>query len=343
MTLPASVPELAALDLFVSVVERGSLSRAAALHYISQPSASARMARLERRLGVKLLHRTPSGSIPTEAGLKLAERARDVLAVANDFDRAVNDLAMAAGGRLRVVACYTMGDYILPRWLHALGAEVSNISVEVRNSSDTISTVVDGRAELGFMCEPDLDEPLESIPVGSDELVVVVRPDHHWARRLRPLEPEHLASARLVVREERSATRSRLDDLLEPFRPDPPPVPVLELGSPGAIKAAVLDGTAPTVLSRLTVAHELESERLVEVPVGGINFRRTPYVIWPSGTPLTEQAQRLVDYVTSPGAAEVAGMNPSRGAKQRRTRSSSHSAELSPHRRSGVPGGSQPP
>jgi DNA-binding transcriptional LysR family regulator len=310
MPLPASAPELAALDLFVSVVDYGSLSRAAAMHYISQPSASAKIRRLERRLGVKLLTRTASGSDPTAAGRKLAARAREVLAAAETFTRTVEEIASAPGPQLKVIASYTMGDYILPRWLRAIGSEVPSVSLAVHNSTETINRVVAGEAEVGFMCVPDLTEPLEAVPIGRDELVVVVRPDHPWARRLRPLKPEHLAAEPLVLREQSSGTRRQLERLLQPYLPDTPPDPVLVLGSTGAIKAAVLDGVAPAALSRFTVMDELERGRLVAVPVEGINFERTLFAIWQTGADLSDEARRLIEFATSEQAREmITGMH----------------------------------
>jgi DNA-binding transcriptional LysR family regulator len=297
--LPKSAPDLAALDLFVSVVDCGSLSRAAARHYISQPSASARIAQLERRLGLKLLDRTPSGSVPTAVGQVLADRARVVLQSANDLCRAADALSHTAGTRLRVVASYTMGDYVLPRWLHVLGSSLPEISVTVRNSADTVRDILDGAAELGFMCIRQFDAPLESLPVGRDRLVVVAHPSHHWVKRLRPIKPEHLAAERLVVREEQSGTRSRLYELLEEYRPQPAPVPMLELGSTSAVKAAVLDGVAPAVLSEMTVADELHAGRLVEVPVAGLSLDRTLYAIWRSGHRLSDEARTLLDFAGS--------------------------------------------
>lgn len=303
--LPKTAPDLAALDLFVSVVDCGSLSRAATRHYISQPSASARIAQLERRLGVKLLDRTPSGSVPTAVGQVLAERARLVLDSAADFSRAAEALAHTSGTRLRVVASYTMGDYVLPRWLHVLGEQLPDIAVSVRNSSDTIRDVIDGAAELGFMCVPQFDGPLESVPVGRDRLIVVAHPEHHWAKRLRPLKPEHLAEARLVVREEHSGTRGRLSEVLAPFRPVPEPSPMLELGSTSAVKAAVVDGVAPAVLSQLTVADELESGRLVEIAVTGLELDRTLYAIWRTGHRLSDEARVLLEFSSSPRARSL--------------------------------------
>src|SRR4051794_25719411 len=77
--LPSQAPELGALDLFASVIRLGSLSKAAAAHHISQPSASARIRTLERLLGLNLLERTPAGSLPTTAGVLVAQWSADVL------------------------------------------------------------------------------------------------------------------------------------------------------------------------------------------------------------------------------------------------------------------------
>ncbi|MDG2232969.1 MAG: LysR family transcriptional regulator, partial [Ilumatobacter sp.] len=62
MPLPLDFPDLAALDLFRSVVDLGSVSRAAEAHGVAQPSASSRIRTLERQLGLRLLERSPTGS-----------------------------------------------------------------------------------------------------------------------------------------------------------------------------------------------------------------------------------------------------------------------------------------
>ncbi|WP_280343655.1 helix-turn-helix domain-containing protein, partial [Nocardia abscessus] len=62
MTLPPGTPDLAVLDLLVSVAELGSLGAAARRHGISQPAASMRISALERRLRLRLLDRGPTGS-----------------------------------------------------------------------------------------------------------------------------------------------------------------------------------------------------------------------------------------------------------------------------------------
>ncbi|WP_280194690.1 LysR family transcriptional regulator, partial [Nocardia farcinica] len=85
MTLPPGTPDLAVLDLLVSVADTGSLGAAARRHGISQPAASMRISALERRLRLRLLDRGPTGSVLTEAGRVAVEPAREVRAAARSL------------------------------------------------------------------------------------------------------------------------------------------------------------------------------------------------------------------------------------------------------------------
>ena len=70
------VADLAAFELFLSVIELGSLSRAAVYHGVSRPAVSARLRGLERRLGFGLMLRSSTGCRPTPEGLIVRGRPR---------------------------------------------------------------------------------------------------------------------------------------------------------------------------------------------------------------------------------------------------------------------------
>ena len=74
--------DVSALRLFLAVVELGSVSKAAARHGLAQPSATAKLQKLERQLGVQLLDRGPSGSAATAAGVRLAPACAELVAAA---------------------------------------------------------------------------------------------------------------------------------------------------------------------------------------------------------------------------------------------------------------------
>ena len=112
MPLGPSFPELASLDMFVSVVELGSVSRAAAAHGVAQPSASSRLRHLERQLGMTLLERSPSGSVPTDAGVVVAGWAESILRAAHELKAGLVAFQAEQAGRLRVTASFTIAEYL---------------------------------------------------------------------------------------------------------------------------------------------------------------------------------------------------------------------------------------
>lgn len=300
MPVPPDAPTIASLDLFLSVVRLGSLSAAAQEHGIAQPSASERMRHLERQVGVELLTRGPNGSVPTDAGVLVAEWAEPVLAAFGELRSAIAALG-SAGANLRVAASYTIAEHLLPRWLGGVHAAHpgTHVELEVVNSAAVLERVRAGDARLGFIEAPGTTAGLRSRTVGHDELVVVVAPAHAWATRRAPLSVSQLAAMPLILREHGSGTREALVAALDAHGARLAPA-VLELGSTAAVRAAVEDGAAPAVLSRLAVADALASGRLVAVAVADIDLGRALRAVWLPGTTREPAMQHLL---TIAGAA----------------------------------------
>src|SRR5215469_15249509 len=106
---------LSAMRTFVRVVDTRSFSAAAEHLNLSQPSVSKSIARLESRLGVRLLMRSTHGLSPTEAGRNFCERARRAIEEADEADLAARAAGAGYTGRLRVSAGVTFGSlHIVP-------------------------------------------------------------------------------------------------------------------------------------------------------------------------------------------------------------------------------------
>lgn len=294
-------PDLASLRLLVDVGELGSLGRAARAAGIAQPSASKRMAVLERRLGVPLLDRGPRGSVLTAEGRVVADWAAQVLAASEELMRGVAALRERRRATLRVAASLTVAEYLMPRWLHDFQREEPDVraGLHVANSAEVIRLVTDEEVELGFVEGPDVPDTLSARTVATDRLAVVVAPGHPWARRRRPLRAAELAATPLVVREVGSGTRDTLDRLLNAAGCSHQQAaerarPYLELGSTAAIKGTVATGSAPAVISAFAVEAELTAGRLAEVPVAGLDLTRRLRAIWPRGRHLIGPAATLL-------------------------------------------------
>lgn len=295
MPLPASFPELASLDLFATVVEVGSVSQAARIHGITQPSASSRLKHLERQLGFAVLERSPTGSRPTDAGVLVAGWADAILRAARELNAGLGAFQAEQVGRLRIAASFTIAEYLLPQWLDRFSRLHPNdsIALEVLNSTAVTQRVRDGEADLGFIESPSPASGLASQTVGTDELITVVAPDHPWSGR-QSVPVEALAATALVMRETGSGTRQALEAALESLGLGAPTT-VLELGSTSAVRTAVIHGNAPTVISRLAVTAEIDSGKLTEIGVKGLTIERQLRAIWPEGSQLSSLARAFLD------------------------------------------------
>ncbi|GAA5042822.1 LysR family transcriptional regulator [Nocardia callitridis] len=297
MTSLTRLPDLDVLDLLVSVAELGSLGAAAREHGVSQPAASMRISALERRLRLRLLDRGPTGSALTGSGRAVVGHARLVLEAARSFNVEVAALHAAEAPRLRVAASKTIADHRIPQWLSALRDSYPDLAValEVDNTKHVEAMVREAEADLGFVEGPHPPAGLGSKVLGSDDLVVVVAPQHAWARRRKPVTLRELATTPLLWREPGSGTRDTVWEILsaecQPARP------AAELGSAVAISAAARAGVAPAVLSNLIATPDLVSGALRVVRVAdSVSLSRKFRAIWRRATPPTGAAATLVEH-----------------------------------------------
>lgn len=295
MPLPSLVTDLVPFDLLLSVAEQGSIGQAARRHGISQPAASTRLRSLEASLGVALLARTHRGAHLTDAGVLVAEWARQAIDSAHALNAGLSALREQKRSQLRVAASLTVAEYLLPGWLVIFRAQYPHTGVQLtpHNSTDTANDLRSGAADVGFDEGPEAPDGLDCQVVAHDRLTLVVAPTHPWAHR-RGIDPGRLAATPLVSREPGSGTRTFLGRTLRAAGYDQLAAPIIELASTTAIKNAVISGIGPAVLSSLAVTDELASRALVAVPVRQLDLRRDLRAIWPAHQRLSRPARDLV-------------------------------------------------
>ncbi|HTT92632.1 MAG TPA: LysR family transcriptional regulator [Acidimicrobiales bacterium] len=294
MPLPEPFPDLASLDLLMSVGELGSISAAAAAHRMTQPAASMRLRALERALQIPLLERAPTGARLTPAGMATVEWASAVLGEMQTLLAGTAALRADRTSHLRLAASLTVAEYLVPRWLHVLAAEApgTKVSLEMGNTVHVAGLVAAGEVDFGFIEGARPPGRLRSKEVLADELVIVVPVDHPWSRRRRPISVNELARTPLVLREPGSGTREVLTEALSAYGFGV--TSAMELGSTTAIKAAVMTGAGPAVISALAVRAELHAGQLVAVACQDLSLRRAIRAIWAPNRPPSVVAARLL-------------------------------------------------
>ncbi len=184
-------------EVFVTIVESGSLTAAAAVLHLPRPTLSRRLAKLEDRLGVRLIHRTTRRLSLTRPGNVLYETARRVLAAARDVEDEVRRLDGVPRGllRLSVPAGVPRGFFgaIITDFLR----ENPEVSLELMTSSVHADLVADG-FDLALRTGPIEDTSLVARTVVRNNLVAVASPGYISQHGL-PDEPKELANHNCIM------------------------------------------------------------------------------------------------------------------------------------------------
>jgi DNA-binding transcriptional LysR family regulator len=255
------------LRIFIAVADRQHVTRAAEALHLGQSAVSAAIAALEARHDTKLFHRVGRGIELTEAGTLFLGAARGIMAQAEAAELLLSELSGGKHGTLLVQASQTISSYWLPRHLAAFRRQHENIDIRltIGNTAQVAQAVHRGEAELGFVEGAVTDPALLSLRVARDKMIVVVGPDHPWAKRAS-LAPEELLESDWVLRERGSGTRSEFEQALTQFG-----VPVkalrvvLELPANEAVRGAVEAGLGATAISDTVAAPSLAAGLLHHV------------------------------------------------------------------------------
>lgn len=170
--------DLVDLQLFVHVVEAGSITAGSTRAHLALASGSSRIAGLEAAFGVALLVRGRRGVQPTAAGEALLRHARLVLGQLERLRAELGEHAAGLKGRVRLL-CNTAALYeYLPDALAAFMARHPGVDVDLeeRPSFEVARAVREGAAELGIVADAVDLSGLATIPFRTDRLVAVATP-----------------------------------------------------------------------------------------------------------------------------------------------------------------------
>ena len=292
--------DLHKLEIFYWVAEHKSFSQAAELLSLRQPTISAHVQELEKAVGGKLLYRMPGKISLTPLGLMLAERAKNLLAFKRETVAAVEQFHGTLSGELWVGGSSVPGEYLLPQKLGEFTKKFPQVKpiLRIGDSAGVIADLLDGKVEIGFVGYNDDDGRLIFEKIWDDEMIVAVPKGHPWSMR-KTIEVADLRSEKFISREHGSGTLDSIGKLLA--RRKQPGRELLnitmELGSTAAVKEALMAGYGFSILSRISIRHELDQGSIVEVPIRGVKLERGFYQVFHSRRPFHPIAQAFRDFL----------------------------------------------
>jgi aminoethylphosphonate catabolism LysR family transcriptional regulator len=245
------------LRAFEAVARTGSFSRAAQELSVTQPAVTVQVRQLERQCGVRLFDRVGRRVLLTEPGRTLLQYAQRIFLLAGEAEEALGLARGLKAGRLRVIASLTSAAYYLPPLLSAFKRRYPEIQVQVAadNSRRVAERILGLEDDLGVLTGEPRHPSLVLEPFCEDPLVLILPPQHPWARR-RSVSLRELGDQPLILREPGSATRALIEQRMAeegvPLRV------VMELASNEAIKRSVEMGNGLALISAAIARREVE-------------------------------------------------------------------------------------
>lgn len=171
------------LEYVVALAEHRHFGRAAAACYVSQPTLSTQVKKLEAELGLQLIERSPRQVLLTAAGELVVGRARAILAEVQDIRGIARQAADPRSGSLRLGIFPTLGPYLLPHVVgpvHQRFPDLELLLVEEK-TDDLLEQLRAGRLDVAVLALPVHDEGLHAEPLFREEFVLAVPADHPLA------------------------------------------------------------------------------------------------------------------------------------------------------------------
>ena len=191
------------LEVFVAVVQLGSLSAAARKLRRSPPAITRALASLETRFAASLIERTTRSLAPTPAGMQLFERAKGLL---NDYQLTLQDATRAQlNGLLRLTAPVQFGrKHIAPLMMHFMES-YPDIQIELL-LNDSYQDLIEQGLDMAIRIGQLRDSSLVAFELGSVQRILVASPDY-LAQAGYPAFPSALTSHKLIAGSSISSAR----------------------------------------------------------------------------------------------------------------------------------------
>lgn len=269
--------DLRTLRYFITVLEAGSLSRAAGSLYIAQPALTAQIKKLEAELGAQLFERSHAGVTPTQAGVQLYEDARRLLSDADAVRERIQRLPQGPEGSVTVALPFLLASLLMGPVLGALKVSHPRIRIFVLDdlSLGVKKAMLDRRADVGVLVDsPQVDGLQSRLLVREAMYFCGYDRDGSVRRMLR--KPVSAKASKVTRARKASASSSEATRRPEIDFSDAVAQPLVLQSRRFAIRRGVEDAAAELGLS-LNIAHEQDSTRVIRsLYLNGAGFTFTP-------------------------------------------------------------------
>jgi LysR family transcriptional regulator for metE and metH len=267
--------EVRHLRLIRAIAQEGSVTRAGNRLFLTQSALSHQLRDIETKLGVTLFDRVNKKMLLTSAGKRILIAANEILDHLDRLEEDVKRIASNQEGVLRIsTECYTCYHW-LPQVLKRFNVEYPGIDVKiiVEATGDPITAVLDGVIDVGLTNSARQNNKIRYQALFRDEYVVIVSREHPFCSKSW-ISANDFRDQHLVIYSAPEENRV-FQKILVPARVSPRRVSSVQLTE--AIVEMVKAGLGIGILSKWSIAQQLESGMVKAIPLTKRGFCRTWY------------------------------------------------------------------
>lgn len=298
---------LTELRYLIALDKERHFGRAAKRAFISQPTLSVAVKKLEAELGVTVFERNRGEARVTPTGRRLIDQAYRILGEVGTLETMAEQGRDELKGPLRLGVIYTVGPYLLPHLIPQLRESTPDMPlvIEENFTGNLTQQLRNNEIDAVIVAMPYEVSGLATWPIYDESFVVVMPKNHPWTER-DAIEPRELATDNLLLLGPGHCFRDQVLSLCEGCREADESNRTHSGSSLETIRHMVASGLGVTVLPRSSIPNLSAESRLLETrPFAGKAPQRRIAIAWRRGFPRPKAITALRDAVMAYDTAGV--------------------------------------
>jgi LysR family transcriptional regulator, hydrogen peroxide-inducible genes activator len=248
------------LKYLVALADTGHFGKAAERSFVSQPTLSAQLKKLEEYLGVKLVERQPKNVQLTEVGRQIVIRARRMLDEGDEIVALARSNTDPFAGKLKIALIPTVGPYLLPRVMQRIRKGLPHLGLMLYEyqTEALLKRLHDGEIDLGIMAMPALADGVESRDLYRENFTVAL-PNNHPLADKSNIKVQDLKGHTLLLLEDGHCLRDQALEVCS--RVDVKEAEDFRATSLETLRQMVVAGLGVTLLPEMAVESPFGSQR----------------------------------------------------------------------------------
>jgi len=256
-------------EYVLAVIKHGSFSRAADACFVTQPTLSAQISKLEQELGLVLIDRLARPVAPVPGAIEILRRAREAVQLFKSIPSLAAEESGTFEGEFKIGIIPTLGQYLVPLFLEGFMKDFCSLRLTVSElqSDSILDQVRDFRLDCGILALPTKSEGLDEVPLFLEEFLAYLPPGRESSERINV---DSLKGEGLLLLNEGHCLRDQILEICASSRGEGASRLAFGTGSLESLKKLVDQGVGHTILPELSVA-DMDAARKTRVhPLGPI-------------------------------------------------------------------------